>query len=216
MHAVGIEGREADLRRFLRMQVEHHLPADMLDDQFAAAMGRGQHEHHRREHAGDLLGVAVVDEEAAGIVDEKLIEVGRNRLAHAEAEGDVGDEFAERLLPVTPSDPDLGGIDLPGSPDVAIDHRLLAPSIRGRLGDCDEPLGLDGQNRKGDPADAVDIDRRHEDLSNSADAEVARTLDGTKAVKQRGADRRHGNSLQAGWRLTGDRQIDGPGRQGER
>ena len=89
---------------------------------------------------------------------------------------------------MTPSDPDLGGIDLPGPPDVAIDHRLLAPAIGGRLGDCDEPLGLGGQDRKGDPADAVDVDRRHEDLSNSADAEIPWTLNGTQAVKQLGAD----------------------------
>ena len=190
------------------MQVERCLPAGMLDDQFAACMGRGQHEHHRREHAGDLLGVPVVDEEAAGVVDEKLVEVGRNRPAHAESEGHAGDEFAQGLLPVTPSDPDPGGIDLPGSPDVAIDHRLLAPAIRGRLGDRDEPLGLRGQDRKGDPADPVDIDRRHEDLSNSADAEVARSLNGTQAVKQ--LVRRSttwASSLQAGRRLTSKRSA---------
>src|SRR5208337_2515377 len=95
-------------------------------DQSAASMGRGQHEHHRREHAGDLLGVPVVDEEAAGIVDQKLVEVRRKRRADAESEGQVRDEVTQSLLPVTPSDPDSGGIDLPGSPDFAIDHRLLA------------------------------------------------------------------------------------------
>ena len=161
------------------MQVERHLQAGMLYDQFAASMGRGQHEHHRREHARDLLGVSVVDEEAAGIVDKKLVEVSRKRPAHAESEGHVGDKFTQGLLPVTPSDPDPGGIDLPGSPDFAIDHRLLAPAIRGRLGDCDELLGLGGQDRKGDPAYAVDIDRGHEDLSDSPDAEIAWTLNGT-------------------------------------
>src|SRR5229473_8615542 len=86
-------------------------------------------QHHRREHAGDLLGIAVVDEEAAGIVDKKLIELGRNRLAHTEPKGYVGDETGQGLVPVTPSDPNLGGIDLPGSPDLAIDHCLFAPPI---------------------------------------------------------------------------------------
>jgi hypothetical protein len=111
----------------------------MLDDQFAAAMCRGQHEHHRREHAGGLLGIAVVDKEAAGIVDKKLIEVGRNRLAHTEPEGYVGDESGQGLFPVAPSDPNLGEIDLRSSPDFAIDQRLLAPPIGGCFGDCDEP-----------------------------------------------------------------------------
>ncbi|WP_247391220.1 MULTISPECIES: hypothetical protein [unclassified Bradyrhizobium] len=95
---------------------------------------------------------------------------------------------------MTPTDPNLGGIDLPGSPDFAIDNGLLAPPVGGRFGDCDEPFGLDGQDWKGDPAHAVDIDRRHEGLPNSADAKVARTLNGTDAVEQLGTDRRHGNS----------------------
>ncbi|WP_456640603.1 hypothetical protein [Bradyrhizobium sp. USDA 10063] len=140
----------------------------------------------------------MVDEEAAGIVDKKLIEVRRNRLAHTEPECDIRDQSGQGLVPVTPSDPDLGGIDLPSSPDLAIDHRRLAAPIGGCLGARDEPLGLDGLDRKGDPAHAVDIDRRHEDLPSPADAKVTRTLDGTKAVKQRGTDRRHGSSRQ-GW-----------------
>jgi hypothetical protein len=129
MDAIGIEGREADLRRFLRTRAEHDLPIEMLYDQFAPAMGRGQHEHPGCEHAGRFFGIAVVDEEAAGIVDKKLIEVGRrgeetvvdrgvrrtwqvdstkvriagrhrNRLAHTEPEGYVGDKSGQRLVPV--------------------------------------------------------------------------------------------------------------------
>ena len=189
MHAVGIEGREADLRWLPWAQVEHHLPAEMLNDQLAAAMGRWQHEHHRPEHARDLLGISMIDEEATGVVDKKLIEIGRNRIVHTEPEGYVGDESGQGLLPMTPSDPNLGGIDLPSFPDFAIDHRLLTPPIGRCLGDCDEPLGLYRQDRKGDPAHAVDIDRRHEDFPNPADAKVARTLDGTKAVEQTDTDR---------------------------
>jgi hypothetical protein len=107
---------------------------------------------------------------------------------------------------VTPSDPDLGGIDLPSSPDLAIEHRRLAAPIGGCFGARDEPLGLDGLDWKGDPARAVDIDRWHENLSSPADAKVTRTLDGTKAVEQRGTDRRHGSSRQAG--SADDRQVD--------
>ena len=206
VHAVGVEARNADLRRVLRTQVERRLPASVLDDQFAAAVGRGQHERHRREHAGDLLGVPVADEEAAGVVDEKLVEVGRNRPAHAQSEGHGGCEFAEGRLPMTPADPNAGGIDLPGSADAAIDHRLLAPAIGGRFGDRDEPLGLVGQDRKGDSADAVDVDRRHERLSNSADAEIARSFNGTQALTQICADRRHGR-VPAGRRLTSKRSA---------
>ena len=107
-----------------------------------------------------------------------------------------------------PADPNLGGIDLPSSPDFTIDHRLVAPPIGGRLGDCDEPPGLDGLDGKGDPAHAIDIDRWHEYIPNSADAKVARTLDGTKALEQLGTNRRHGNSRQAGQRFVNDRRVD--------
>jgi hypothetical protein len=93
VHAVGVKGRETNLRRFLSTQIEHNFPTEMLYDQFTATMCRGQHEHHRREHAGHFLGVAVIDEEAAGVVDEKLIEIGRDRLVNAEAESRLGDEF---------------------------------------------------------------------------------------------------------------------------
>ena len=62
--------------------------------------------------------------------------------------------------------------------------------------------------RKGDPAHAIDIDRRHEYVPNSADAKVARTLDGTKALEQQGTHRRHGNSRQAGQRFLNDRYVD--------
>ena len=40
----------------------------------------------------------MVDEEAAGIVDKKLIEVGRNRLAYTEPKGYVGDESGQGLV----------------------------------------------------------------------------------------------------------------------
>ena len=196
--AVGIEGREADLRRLLGARVEHHLPAEMPYDQFAATVGRGQHEDQRCEHARDLFRVPVADEEAALIVDEELVELGRDRLGHTEAGGRAGDEFGQSLVPVTPADPYLSGIDLPGFPNLAIDHRLLAPSIGGCLSDCDQPLGLDGQQRKSDPAHAVDLDRRHEDLSKAADTKIARPLDRTKAIRQGSTDRRHGGSRQAG------------------
>jgi len=160
MHAVGIEGREADLRRLLQTQVEDDLPAQVLDDQFAATVDRGQREHYGCEHARDYLGVAMVDEEATGVVDEKLVEVGFDRLAHAEPERGFGNQAGERFVPLTSADPNMSGFDLPGSADAAIDQCLLPSPMRGGPGDSDELLGLHRQHRKGDPADAIDIDGR--------------------------------------------------------
>jgi hypothetical protein len=60
------------------------------------------------------------------------------------------DESGKNLVPASPSDANLSGIDLPSSPDFVIDHRLLSAPIGGCLGNCDEPLGLHPQDRKGD------------------------------------------------------------------
>src|SRR3981189_3746676 len=108
-----------------------------------------------------------------------------------------------RTLVASP-EPTLVGVALPSSPDFTIDHRLVAPPIGGRLGDCNEPPGLGGQDREGDPGHAIEIDRRHEYVPNSADAKVARTLDGTTALEQHVRHRRHGNSRQAGQRFLND------------
>ena len=86
----------------------------------------------------------MIGEEAARIIDEKLVEIGRDRLAHTEAQGHIGDELGQGFVPMTSVDSDLTSIDLPGSPDIAIDHRVLAASIGGRLGDCNEPPALGG------------------------------------------------------------------------
>jgi hypothetical protein len=64
----------------------------------------------------------MVDEEAAGVVDARLVEVGFHRLAHAEPERGFGDEAGECLVLLTSADPNIIGIDLKGSADAAIPH----------------------------------------------------------------------------------------------
>lgn len=204
VHAVGIESGEAQLRRLFGVLVEHHLAAEMPDHQLATAMNRGQHQHHRREHAGYLLGIAVVDEEGAGVVDEELVEIGRDRPIHAEAKGDVDDQLVESLLPATPADPDLAGIDLPGSPDVTVDERFLAAPVWCAFGDPDQLLDLRRLQRKGDSADTFDVDRRHDDFALAADAEITRLSDRSKQGEESGTDRGHGDSGQAGRWLVDD------------
>jgi hypothetical protein len=64
----------------------------------------------------------MVDEEAVGVVDERLMEVGFHRPAHAEPERGFGDEAGECLVLLTSADPNIIGIDLKGSADAAIPH----------------------------------------------------------------------------------------------
>ena len=104
MHAVGVEGGEGHLRRLVAAQVEPDLAALVAHDQLAAREGRRQRHHERREHAGRLLGVAVADEEAALVVDQQLVELGRDRLVDAQSLGGAGDDRLERPCPVPAAD----------------------------------------------------------------------------------------------------------------
>jgi hypothetical protein len=61
----------------------------------------------------------MADEETPRVIDEKLVEIGGDRLVDTEAAGDMGDELGKRLLPLAPADPGLAGTDLPGSSDIA-------------------------------------------------------------------------------------------------
>jgi hypothetical protein len=201
--AVGIKCGEADLGRLLGMRVEHHLASEMPHDQLAAAMGRGQDDRQCGKHPGKLFRVAVVDEKAAGVIDEQLVEIRRHRFADAETAGGVADERGQALLPMAPADANPAGFDLPGSPAAAIDDRLLSPSKGSRFPDRDQPLDLHRQEREGDPADVVHIDRGHDDFAGPADAEIARPLDRTQAVEKGGTDRGHGSSGRGGDAMAG-------------
>ena len=197
MDTVGIEGGESNLRRIFRAQVEDHLAIKVSHDQLAAAMGRRQRDHQGREHAGDLFGIPVVDEEAAGVVDQKLVELGRHRIVDAKPKGRAGDQLGQRLLPLSTADPDSARFELPRFPDLAVDQRLLPPAVGCRLGGRDQPIGLRRQKRKRDPAHAIDVDRGHEDLPQSADAKVARPIDRPEAIEQGITNRRHDHSVPA-------------------
>ena len=93
MHAIGIEGREADLRRLLRTGVETTSRPTCLMTNSPPLCVEGSASTIVANMPG-AFSVAVVDKEAADIVDKKLVEVGRNRLAHTEPEGYVGDDPA--------------------------------------------------------------------------------------------------------------------------
>ena len=202
MHAVGIEGGESDFRRIFGVQVEYHFSIQVPHDQLAATMSRGHNDHQGREHAGDLFGVPVTEEEAAGVIDEKLVEVRLDRLLHAKAASCVGYEFGQRRLPTTPADLNPARIDLPGSSHVAIEHRFLAASMGCRLGYGDQSLSLRLRKRESDPAYTLHVDRRHEDFPQAADAEVTGALDRAQAIKQGGGKQRIEKQHEAGRRRS--------------
>ena len=122
-------------------QVDAALLATVTDPQLAALVERRQPYDEGREHAVDLLGVAVGDEEAALVVDEQLIERSPSA-GSAERSRDLGHDRLERGWPGGVADADRLRADLPGSADAGVDERVPASPIGRDLGDRHELLRL--------------------------------------------------------------------------
>lgn len=146
----------------------------------------------------------MADEEAALIVDQQLVELGGDRLAHAEAGGGAVHDLLERPWPVLAGDPDPVGADLPGAADGGVHQGVGAAPIRGPLGGGDQLCRLHRQQRQGDRPDAVDLDAGCQDVDPAGGAEVAGPADRAQDFGEIIGDRRqaivHLASLRAGQR----------------
>ena len=65
--------------------------------------------------------------------------------------------------------------DLPGAPNLRVDHGLLAAAKRRALCDGDELLGLDRQQRQSDRTNAIDLQPRREHLGRAGREEISGT-----------------------------------------
>ena len=119
----------------------------------------------------------MVNKEAAGVVDQQLVELRLNRIVDAQGLRRFGDKLRQGLVPAPSPDRYLLRIDLPGAADVTVDQCLLAAAIWRRFGSADELSGLFGGDRKADPAYSGDIDRWHDDVTQSANAVATRPFD---------------------------------------
>jgi hypothetical protein len=153
---------------YLAPLVPHH--------ELSARCKGGQRQHERREHARLLLSIAVTDEEAAPVVDEQFVEVGRNRVTDAKPLGGQRNDPVERCLPVLAAKPHPIRPDLPCAPYVRIQDRCRAASIGGTVRDCDQLLGLNWKERQRDLTDAFNRQSRGQKLHTAGGIEVARPL----------------------------------------
>src|SRR6516225_4099548 len=100
----------------------------------------------------------MTNEEAALVIDEQLVKLGRNRAGDAEPFGGPRDDIRQRFRPVLAADRDAPGLDL--------------------------PLGLRRQQRQGNLADALDLDARCQQLGTTAREIIARTIDVAEYVRK--------------------------------
>jgi hypothetical protein len=118
----------------------------------------------------------VVDEKAAAIIDQQLVEFRVNRIVDAEASGYASKDILQDIRPMPPAQMYPVSADLPAAPNCGIDNRLLPTPERGRLGDRDDLLGLHRQEGKRYRAYLLHLQDRREQRGRSGDEEVSRTL----------------------------------------
>ena len=180
MDAIGVEGCECRLGWLLAFEVEPGLAILVSDHEFAACGDRGQREHQGRKHAGGLLGVAMAHEEAALVINEEFVKLGRNRFAHAESLGDARQDRRQRRRPMLAADVHSTGANLPRASDVGVDERVGATAVWRALGDSDEFSGLHWQERQRNNTDAVNLQPRREDFGRAEGAEITGPADRTQ------------------------------------
>ena len=161
----------------------------MAHQEFAAGIDRRQHDDEGGEHAGRLLGVAMAHEETAGVVHQELVKFRRDRPGHAETLHRPRYDLGQRLLPLPARNPDPVRVDLPGPPDIGVDQRFFAAAVGRPLGDGDELLGLDRQQRQGDGTDPLHCQIRREDFSRAGRIKITGTLNRAQQLGQFSGDR---------------------------
>jgi hypothetical protein len=99
----------------------------------------------------------VIHEEAALVVQQELVKLSGNRLAHAKPLTDACEDRLQACRPMLAPDPHPICPDLPGPPDLGVDHGVRAPPVRRALCNRNKLLGLDGKERQSYDPDAFDL-----------------------------------------------------------
>jgi hypothetical protein len=191
VHAVGIEGGPGDFGNISAAQIESSFAFAMTDHQFTASVQRRQRDDQRAEHPERLLGVAMLEEKAALVVDQQLVQLGLHAGACAETRCRACDDAVQHGRPVPTLDARVVNADLPRSAHFGVDQRVCPAAIGRALSHRDELSGLRRQQREGDGADAFDLDQRNMQGALASRKEVARRLHGSQDGRERVVDRVH-------------------------
>ena len=175
--AVGVESGVSDFRRLRRREVEADLALAVADAQLAAGVERRQDDHQGGEHPRRLLGITMADEKTAGIVDQQLVQLGRDGFADTQTGFAARDDVGQMLVPVTSAKVHTVGTDLPRPAHRGVDQGIATPAIRRLFGDGDERFGLCRQQRQRNEANAVHFQPRREDLAAAGGGEIAGAAD---------------------------------------
>ncbi len=172
VHAIGIEGGEAQLGRVVPVQVELDAALLVTGHQFAAGEQRRQHDHQRAEHAMQFLGVAVAEKEAARLIRQQLVERRGDRGLHPKAVSDPGEDALQRGRPSLAAQAHLLCPDLPTAPYRRVEDRCFAAAVRCRFRHPRELRRLHRQQWQRHRADALDLERGRAQLGGAGDEEI--------------------------------------------
>src|SRR6266849_6810511 len=133
----------------------------------------------------------MVHEETARVIHQEFVEISHYRPGYPEAYGRPRHDVRQGLLPVPASDLDPLGVDLPGPPNFSVDQGFFAPAVGSLLGDGNELLGLDGQQRQGNGANASHVQAWREDVDRASGVKITGTLHRMQYLGQFGSERCH-------------------------
>ena len=143
-------------------------------------------DRQRRDHAVRLLRIAVRGEEAAGFVDEQLVQPRIEPLGRAtEAGRRLVENPFERVPPRTSGYVNPRRGDLPAVAYRRVDQRVRPLAVGRAFRRGDQGANLRLGNRKGEHADAVHLQPWHGREQAAVRVEVAWTVDGEQQLFER-------------------------------
>src|SRR5262249_54529296 len=159
-------------------EVEDPLLAVVADDQLPSLEGPRQYQDQRRDHAAELLAVAVGQEEAPRLVEQEVVEVALQLLLFQPQlllDG-LHDPLEERL-PGGVGQAEAVRLQAPDAAHLRIDDGLLALAVGGLLAVLLQLLRLDRGERHPDGAEALDLEPGQHGGGAAAGAERAGPID---------------------------------------
>src|SRR6516225_8012443 len=133
-------------------------------------------------------------EEAALIVDQKLVEFCCDGIGDTKTFGDPAKDRVQHRRPMFAADPHLLRRDLPCASNLDVDQGVGAPAIRGAFRGSDKLLCLHRQKRQCDRTNAIDLESRRKEFDPAGGKKIPRATNRAEDIGEFCGERSHVSS----------------------
>jgi hypothetical protein len=179
LHFVVAIGVERDKRELAVGTTVRHSRVVMLDDHRAARGDRRQDDDERREHVVGLLGILVSGEKLTWLVNEQVVQLGRQlgAVRQPQVAPHLLEHRRQRPCPPRLVECDQALRDLPSITDSRIESRSVLQPVARRACDRRQPPRVRSADRERDAADALDLEVQIARWTGAARRKAAAGLD---------------------------------------